>query len=83
MTDRIPEMSPLCRSITRDGHRIDVQIYRGDTGWILEVVDRFLNSTVWDDEFETDQQALDEVHRTIEEEGIESIVGSGGDDPAE
>jgi len=34
-------MSPLCREITGDGTRIQVDIYRGegDPGWTLEVVD--------------------------------------------
>lgn len=37
--------------------------------------DVFGNSTVWDDLFETDQAALDEFFRTIQEEGIASLIG--------
>jgi hypothetical protein len=69
--------SPLCRSVTSNGHTVRIEIYRGpDTDWALEVVDAYNNSTVWDDEFSSDQDALDEALRTIREEGIESLVGT-------
>jgi hypothetical protein len=72
----ISKASRLSQSITRDGHTVQVEIYEGDGGkWILEVVDEFNGSTVWDDQFETDQAALDEVHKTIAEEGIGSLIG--------
>ncbi|HEU4487257.1 MAG TPA: hypothetical protein VFR96_17365 [Povalibacter sp.] len=68
--------SPLCRSVTENGHTIRLDIYRGpDTGWTLEAIDSANNSTVWDDLFATDQAALDEAMRTIREEGIGSLVG--------
>jgi hypothetical protein len=64
--------SPLSRKITRDGVTIDVQIYRGeaDAVWILEVIDREGASTVWEDTFQTEQDALNEVFQTIAAEGI-------------
>jgi hypothetical protein len=69
-------MSPLCRSITHDGHTVDVEIYRIQTSnWTLEVVDALGNSTVWTGQFESDQGALDELNRTISEEGIGGMVG--------
>lgn len=38
------------------------KIYRSeDSGWALEVVDKYGNSTVWDAEFDADQDALDQV----------------------
>lgn len=65
-------MSPLCQSITQDGHTVQVEIYQdGAGGWILEVVDEFRNSTVWDDPFKTDQEALNEA---LEREGIASVM---------
>ena len=73
-----PELidSPLQQRYTDGAHTVGIFIYRlPDTAWTLEVVDEHGNSTVWDDEFETDQAALDEVMRTIREEGIESLVG--------
>ncbi|MBW7861238.1 MAG: UPF0149 family protein [Rhodocyclaceae bacterium] len=45
------------------------------TAWTLEVVDAHGNSTVWDDEFGTDQAALDEVIRAIRDDGIASLIG--------
>ena len=43
--------------------------------WILEVEDECYNSTVLDDPFDTDQEALDEVLKTIREEGIWCLIG--------
>jgi hypothetical protein len=69
-------MSPLCQSVEREGKSVDVEIYQdGEGKWILEVVDEFKNSTVWDDLFFTDQEAMDEVVRTIDKEGIGSLIG--------
>ena len=77
--DREPEIrvSPLSKSITRDGKTVEVHIYEGDPGkWILEVVDQYDNSTVWDDQFESDQEAFAFVLETIDEEGIDSLIDS-------
>lgn len=76
MEQDLPLTSPLCRAVASDDHTVRVEIYAHDEGgWILEVVDEFNNSTVWDDSFATDQAALDEALRTIREEGIESLIG--------
>ena len=68
--------SPLSQKITRDETTIDVLIYRGEheTAWILEVVDHAGGSTVWDETFQTEQDALNEVLRTIDEEGISCFL---------
>jgi hypothetical protein len=59
---------------------VQVDIYEGDPGkWLLEVVDEFNNSTVWDDQFETDKEALEEVEKTIKEEGIQALIGKPSD----
>lgn len=68
--------SPLNRTISRDGRSVEVEIYRAENeDWILEVVDQHGNSTVWDDRFPTDQSALDEAMRTIDEQGIDAVIG--------
>lgn len=68
--------SPLQQDYTFGAHTVEICIYRTpDTAWTLEVVDEYGNSMVWEDEFETDQAALDEVIRTIHEDGIESLIG--------
>ena len=68
--------SKYCQSVTRDGKTVKVEIYSsGKNDWILEVVDEDNNSTVWDDPFDTDDDAFQEFERTLEEEGIESMIG--------
>jgi len=68
--------SPLSKEFTRDGMTVRVNIFRGETddGWLLEVVDQENASTVWDEKFETDQEALDQFLSTIEKEGIASFL---------
>ena len=68
--------SPLSRKISREGTTVEVLIYRGehDKGWILEVVNELGGSTVWDDSFETEQDALNEVFQTIAAEGMASFL---------
>ncbi len=69
------ENSPLSRELTHDGVTVDIKIYRGgDEDWSLEVVNEIGTSTVWDDLFPTDKEALAEAMRTIEEEGISTFV---------
>ena len=72
--------STLCQKVTSEGKSVQVYIYEdGKGGWILEVVDEYDNSTVWDDPFKTDDEALDEVFDTIEKEGISSLIGTESD----
>lgn len=74
------KVSPLSQAVTRDGKTVEVQIYEGDPGkWILEVVDQYDNSTVWDDQFESDQEALAIALETIDEEGIDSLIDSSSE----
>ena len=77
MNDEIElKMSPLCQKVESNGKSVEVEIYgNGDGKWILEVVDEFNNSTVWDDAFPTDQAALDELNDTIKTDGIECLIG--------
>ena len=69
-------MSPLCRESTVEGTTIQVDIYRceDDSGWILEVIDEENASTIWDEPFDTDQEALDAVLIVIEQDGIRSFL---------
>ena len=59
------------------GHVVDVHIYRTEIHkeWALEVVDKAGTSTVWDDQFASDDEAWLVFLKTMEEEGIESVVG--------
>jgi hypothetical protein len=71
------EISPLSQPISSGGHTVNVEIYRleGETSWILEVVDEFNNSTVWNETFESDSAALVEAKKTILAEGVKSLIG--------
>jgi hypothetical protein len=64
--------SPLSQNVTRNGVSVRVEIYGDSDGrWILEVVDADNASHVWDERFETDQQALSEALRALDEETLE------------
>ncbi len=77
--DPVPKESSLSQVVERDGRSVKVNIYEdGMGGWLLEIVDEFGNSSVWDQSFETEQDALDEALKTIREEGIESLIGVEG-----
>ncbi len=67
--------SPLCQPLSSDGKTVQVDIYEdGKDGWILEVIDEYNNSTVWNESFETDVSALNEVVQTIKHEGILVLI---------
>jgi hypothetical protein len=69
--------SPLCRTLTQDDKTIEIKIYRGvsERTWILEVVAEDGSSTVWDERFDSDQDALAELHTTIVLEGMSVFEG--------
>jgi uncharacterized protein len=75
-------ISPLCQEVSSDGKAVHVEIYRDedDKGWILAVVDEYGNSSVWHKQFKTDNDAFKEALKTIEEEGISSLISSKPDD---
>ena len=63
--------SALNQTYTKDGKSVEIHIYKmPNTSWILEVVDSYGNSTVFDDEFATDSEALSSVIDEIERDGI-------------
>lgn len=71
------ESSPFCGKMERDGIQIEIFIYRIDESnedWSLEIFDEEGTSIVWNDLFDTDQAALDELCQAIEEEGILAII---------
>jgi len=69
--------SALNQKYTKNGKSVEIHIYRmPNTSWILEVVDTYGNSTVFDDEFATDKDALSYVIEEIERDGIEGFIGS-------
>jgi len=80
--DHEVKMSPLCQPVTSDTRTVQADIYEdGAGGWLLEVIDEYHNSTVWDEPFKTDQEALDEAVNTVEKEGIGSLIGQASEAP--
>lgn len=74
-----PELieSPLSQKVTRNGVTVHVEIYGDSDGrWILEVVDAENTSHVWDNPFDTDQKALTEALRALDEETLEFWGGA-------
>lgn len=70
--------SPLQQSYSAGAHRVEIHIYRmPDTGWSLEVVDEHNNSTVWEDLFETDEEALAVALQELNEDGIDAFIARG------
>ncbi|MGM0524700.1 MAG: hypothetical protein ACQEQ8_00695 [Pseudomonadota bacterium] len=60
-----------------EGKTVDIDIYRTeDSGWILEIVDQENNSTLWEDQFEQEDDALAEAMDALQEEGIDSFIGA-------
>ena len=75
--------SPLCRTFSDGDHSVDIDIYEdGEGGWLLEIVDEHNNTTVWEDVFDTDEEALQEALDALKDEGIGAFIGpaetSGG-----
>jgi hypothetical protein len=77
MTDRDPNIvtSGLSRTITEDGVTIRLEIYRleHDPKWALEVVNEAGTSIVWDELYDTDDDAYATFKRTVAEEGMEAF----------
>ncbi len=74
--DKAPNHSPLTQEVTLDGDTVNVNIFEdGNGGWLLEIIDDFGNSTVWEEPFQTDHEALAEALDAIDAEGIETFIG--------
>ena len=71
--------SSLSRMVTKDGVTVEVSIVRleNETRWSLDVVDPSGGSTVWDDQFASDEEAYAEFERTVAEEGIRTFLEGG------
>ena len=49
------EFSSLSQHLRSNGKTVKVEICRGDDGgWNLAIIDEFGTSTIWDEEFDTD-----------------------------
>ena len=68
--------SNLCADVEIDGHLLTVEIYKTDVdpSWILEVVNEFGTSIVFDDPFIADGLAWQKFEKTMNEEGLAAFL---------
>jgi hypothetical protein len=68
--------SRLNRTVSLHGVTVEVKIYRleHDPQWSLEVVNSEGTSIVWDDLFDTDEDAFTAFQIAVEDEGIETFL---------
>lgn len=72
-----PKESELSQVYREGDVSVQIDIYEdGEGSWLLEIVDENKNSTVWEDSFDTEKEALDEAMDALREEGIATFVGS-------
>ncbi len=70
------KMSPLSQRYQQDGKSVDIEIYAdGEGSWLLEIVDGNNNSTMWENAFASEAEALAEALAAIEEQGIDFLIG--------
>jgi hypothetical protein len=81
MLDGSPSIiySELCCTLTLDGITVDLQIYRleQDARWVLEVVNDAGSSTIWEDQFDTEQDALKAFEEIVIDEGLKVFLDNG------
>lgn len=67
--------SDLCADVEIDGHFLTVEIYKttADPSWILEVINAFGTSTVFDDPFIADGLAWQQFEKTVKKEGLSAF----------
>lgn len=71
------EFSPLCQDLTRDGTTVRVNIYRipdVDDRWTLEVVGQNDAAAVWDEVFDTDEDAMGALEAALAATGIDGLT---------
>ena len=78
MKERIPKLvrSGLSGIVSKDDITVEVFIYRleNEPKWSLEVVNDAGTSIVWDDLFDSDDDAYAEFQQTVEEEGMRAFL---------
>jgi hypothetical protein len=70
MQDPVLIDSPFSQTLDDGDHRIRICIYRlaKDTAWTLEAVAEDGTSTVWDESFVSDEEALSEALKSIKQD---------------
>ena len=75
-------LSALSQQFTEDDITVQVDIYRleEEEGWTLEVIDENDISFVYEDLFESDQEAWDAFLADVEEYGLADIIDPDEDE---
>ncbi|MBB6259533.1 hypothetical protein FHS77_000041 [Paenochrobactrum gallinarii] len=78
-------LSALSQQFTEDDITVQVDIYRleEEDGWTLEVIDEDDISFVYEDLFETDQEAWNAFLADVEEYGLADIIDPDEDEDDE
>lgn len=67
--------SPLSCEFEHDEELFEIAIYEGDKKlWLLEVAGSCGTSCLWNEQYESDQDALDEAIETIKSEGVSMFL---------
>ena len=78
MKERIPNLvrSGLSGIVSKDNVTVEVIIVRleNEPKWSLEVVNDAGTSIVWDDLYDSDDDAYAEFQQTVEEEGMRAFL---------
>ena len=78
MKKRLPNIvhSDLSGIVSKDDITVEVFIYRleNESKWSLEVANDAFTSIVWDDLFDSDEDAYAEFQQTVEEKGIRAFL---------
>ena len=78
MKERIPNIvdSDLSGIVSKDDVTVEIIIVRleSESKWSLEVVNDAGTSIVWDDLFDSDEDAYAEFQQTVEEEGMRAFL---------
>ena len=78
MKERIPNIvdSDLSGIVSKDDITVEVFIYRleNESKWSLEVLNNAGTSIVWDNLFDSDEDAYAEFQQTVEEEGMNAFL---------
>jgi hypothetical protein len=66
-------ISPLSRTVTRDGRTVEVEIYRcGNDPWTFKILNQNGISIQWTEDYDTDEDASRAFDADLEKDGIES-----------
>ena len=73
------KFSSLCQTIFYYGRSLNILIYKAiGTEWTLEIIDGKGKSAIWKDSFATEQSALNEILKAVENDNIDSLLNLSG-----